>query len=89
MLRREGVTLPLSLGTARTAIVEAPAVYLIAPTQANIEAILRDFDSKLYACYYINFTTAIPNNLLRLLAEGAAKSVRQCNSISNLFRYCL
>ncbi|KAL8439002.1 hypothetical protein Efla_002411 [Eimeria flavescens] len=74
VLRRFGVTLPLSLTSARTPILEAPAVYLVASSEQNVAAILRDMEKRLYAFYHINFLSGINSKLLQQLAEGAAKA---------------
>lgn len=49
----------LPLNSERTAVHEAPAVYLVEPTSQNVDIILRDLESRLYRRYYINFTTSI------------------------------
>ncbi|KAL8272824.1 hypothetical protein Esti_003263 [Eimeria stiedai] len=74
VLRRFGVTLPLSLSAARTPILEAPAVYLLASTEENVKAIVHDMEKRLYAFYHINFLSGTDMKLLKLLAEGAAKA---------------
>ncbi|KAL8430854.1 hypothetical protein ACSSS7_005667 [Eimeria intestinalis] len=74
VLRRFGVTLPLSLSAARTPILEAPAVYLVASSEENVKAIVRDMEKRLYAFYHINFLAGTDMKLLKLLAEGAAKA---------------
>ncbi|KAL8443916.1 hypothetical protein Emed_006511 [Eimeria media] len=74
VLRRFGVTLPLSLSASRTPILEAPAVYLLASTEENVKAIVRDMEKRLYAFYHINFLSGTDMKLLKLLAEGAAKA---------------
>ncbi|KAL8444229.1 hypothetical protein Emag_005630 [Eimeria magna] len=74
VLRRFGVTLPLSLSASRTPILEAPAVYLVASMEENVKAIVRDMEKRLYAFYHINFLSGTDMKLLKLLAEGAAKA---------------
>lgn len=75
VLRRYGVTLPLSLSAPRTPIVEAPAVYLVSNSEAAIKKIIQDMQNRLYAFYYLNFISGVDDSLLRQLAEGAAKAV--------------
>lgn len=74
VLRRFGVTLPLTLSASRTPIVEAPAVYLVSGTENNIQSIVNDMQNRLYAFYCINFVSGIDKEKLQLLAEGAARA---------------
>ncbi|CDJ38840.1 hypothetical protein ETH_00042965 [Eimeria tenella] len=77
VLRRHGVTLPLSLGAPRSSILEAPAVYLIGSSSKNLELILKDLKNKIYSFFYFNFISQVPTPFLQALAEGAAKATQQ------------
>jgi len=72
-LREKGVTLFLPLRSSRQKIPDAPAVYIVAPTKANIEAISRDCAARLYSGFHIHFLSKLPDDLMRLLAENAVR----------------
>lgn len=71
-LRALGVTLHLSLGKPRQAIPDVPAVYFVAPTEANVRAVAADVRSGLYDSFALNFTSRLQRDLLELLAELVA-----------------
>ncbi|PHJ18525.1 sec1 family protein, partial [Cystoisospora suis] len=74
-LRRQGVTLNLPLKSRRSPVIEAPAVYLLAPTEENIQLLLDELQQKLYAFYFFNFTDSLSDDLMQLLAKGAVEAV--------------
>ena len=53
----------------REAVPDAPAVYFIRPTEANIRQIAEDCSKKLYRTIYLNFITRIDRPLLELLVK--------------------
>ena len=67
-LRARGVTLHLNLHARRDVIGAVPAIYLCAPTDANVKRIARDVQDDLYAAYHLNFTQPVPRPLLEQLA---------------------
>ncbi|BGP53445.1 hypothetical protein JCM8202_001088 [Rhodotorula sphaerocarpa] len=72
-LRTAGVTLHVQLHADRPSLPDVPAVYFVSPTSANIQRIAADLRRGLYAATYVNFTSALPKNLLEELAETVAK----------------
>jgi hypothetical protein len=73
-LRELGVTLYLNLFADRQAIEDVPAVYFVSPTQRNVQRICQDFKSNLYETYELNFLTAVPRDLLDMLAASAVEA---------------
>lgn len=61
------------LHSDRPALPDVPAVYFVAPTQANIRRIAADLAKNLYSSSYINFTSALSRNLLEEFAETVAR----------------
>ncbi|SCV72742.1 BQ2448_4279 [Microbotryum intermedium] len=86
-LREQGVTLHMQLHAERPALTDVPAIYFVAPTQANIRRIALDLQKGLYASSYVNFTSALSRPLLEEFAEtvardGTVESVEQVSSPS-------
>lgn len=73
-LRALGVTLHLSLDSARQAIPEVAAVYLVAPTLASVQRVSADCAAGLYDSFALHFTSRLPRELLETLAEGVARA---------------
>jgi len=73
-LRRQGITLHLSLHKPRQPVSDAPAVYFVTPTKENITRICEDCTNKLYDSYHINFSSSISRELLEELATNTLKS---------------
>ncbi|KAG2439225.1 hypothetical protein HXX76_004587 [Chlamydomonas incerta] len=73
-LRKHGVTLHLMLEADRQPIPDVPAVYLIAPSPANVERVAADAGANLYDSMYLNFTVPIPAKLVEQLAAGVVKA---------------
>ena len=70
----------LQLHTDREPVPDAPAVYFVRPTEANLKRIAEDCGKQLYRCVYINFVTRIERPLLEKFAQdvtaaGAVSSV--------------
>lgn len=79
-LRQKGVTLHLLLHTEREPVPDAPAVYFLRPTEANLKRVAEDCAKQLYRCVYLNFVTRIERPLLEKFAQdlttaGAVSSV--------------
>ncbi|GAA5871309.1 hypothetical protein JCM8547_007248 [Rhodosporidiobolus lusitaniae] len=72
-LRDAGVTLHMQLHSDRPALPDVPAIYFVSPSSANIQRIAADLRKGLYASTYVNFTSALPRNLLEEFAETVAK----------------
>uniref|UniRef100_A0A0E0D3R9 SEC1 family transport protein SLY1 n=1 Tax=Oryza meridionalis TaxID=40149 RepID=A0A0E0D3R9_9ORYZ len=73
-LRRHGVTLHLNIDKARQQVPDAPAVYLVRPTAANVDRVAADAAAGLYASFHLNFSTCVPRPLLERLASATAAS---------------
>ena len=67
-LRKLGVTLHLLLDSEREPISDAPAVYLVQPTDASVRRIADDCGKRMYSSFYVNFTPSVPRPLLESLA---------------------
>lgn len=75
-LRKNGVSLHLLLNERRESISGVPAVYLVEPSEENIRRIIQDLSTTVYELAYLNFTSAIPREMMTLLAELAVE--KQC-----------
>ncbi|CAN6279483.1 unnamed protein product [Urochloa humidicola] len=73
-LRKHGVTLFFPIDKPRQRVPDAPAVYLLRPTQANADRVAADAAAALYASFHLNFSSALPRPLLDRLASAAAAS---------------
>eukprot|EP00605_Chrysophyceae_sp_TOSAG23-4_P002225 GSChrysophyteH1.ASY1.ANO1.2468.1 assembled CDS len=73
-LRSKGVTLHMLLHSEREAVPDAPAVYFVRPTEANVKRIAEDCKKKLYRAVYLNFVTRIDKSLLESLAQSLVAS---------------
>ena len=63
-LRQKGVTLHMLLHTEREPVQDAPAVYFVRPTEANIKRIAEDCAKQLYRSFNLHFVTRIERPLL-------------------------
>eukprot|EP00842_Homolaphlyctis_polyrhiza_P004965 jgi/Hompol1/546/HPOL_005000-RA len=72
-LRSNGITVHMSIYSDREAI-PAPAIYFVEPTLDNINRISQDMSRQLYDSFNINFSSALPRNLLEELAALAVSS---------------
>jgi len=73
-LRKNGVTLHMSLNSDRQPIPDVPAIYFVQPTEENVKKICEDFKNHLYDTYHFNFASSIPRHLLELLATTAIET---------------
>lgn len=71
-LRAHGVTLHLSFESARQAVPDVPAVYLIDATESNVRRVAADARAGMYNGVYVNFLRSVPRSLLETLAEATA-----------------
>ncbi|KAK4646657.1 Vesicle trafficking between the ER and Golgi [Podospora bellae-mahoneyi] len=71
-LRSLGVTMHMHISANRAKIPDVPAIYLVEPTPANLEAITRDLKNGLYSSVYVNFLSSIPRPLLEDFAAQTA-----------------
>ena len=67
-----GVTVYGFINSKRDPIPDVSAVYLIEPTQENLEYLANDIKNSLYESVYINFISPISQENLRQLAEKVA-----------------
>ncbi|CAE6439919.1 unnamed protein product [Rhizoctonia solani] len=72
-LRDSGVTLHVQLHSHRPALPDVPAVYLVAPTLANIQRIAEDLSQPLYESTHISFTSPLPRAILEEFAALVAR----------------
>lgn len=68
-LRAKGVTLHMLLHSEREAVPDAPAVYFVRPTEANLKRIAEDCAKNLYRSVYLNFITRVERPLLEKFAQ--------------------
>ncbi|AFZ81111.1 Sec1 family domain-containing protein [Theileria equi strain WA] len=68
-LRHQGVTLNMSINDKRGAVPTVDAVYLITPSEKNIDMIINDAREKKYGRIHINFTTFTSDTYLSDLAK--------------------
>jgi hypothetical protein len=73
-LRKQGVTLHLVIDAERQPIPDVPAIYLVQPSQANIERISLDAAAALYEVMHLNFTFTLSSKLMEQLATAAVKT---------------
>jgi hypothetical protein len=71
-LRAKGVTLHMLLHTEREPVQDAPAVYFVRPTEANVKRIAEDCAKQLYRSFNLHFVTRIERPLLERLAQDLA-----------------
>ncbi|EZG46016.1 Sec1 family protein [Gregarina niphandrodes] len=75
-LRQFGVTLVLSIdNTDRTPIPDTMAVYIVQPSEHNLDVLLRDISRRMYAKYNLQFIDRISDNTLQDLAQKASKII--------------
>lgn len=83
-LRQKGVTLHMLLHSDREAVPDAPVVYFVRPTEANVKRITEDCEKQLYRSVYINFVTRIERPLLEKFARDLVAS--NCvSSVSKIY----
>jgi len=73
-LRQRGVTLHMLINTNREAVPDAPAVYFVRPTEANLKRIAEDCAKQLYRTVYLNFLTRLDRNLMEKFAQDLVTS---------------
>jgi hypothetical protein len=71
-LRTPSTDLRRHIGSQRAVIPDVPAIYLVEPTPANLQAITNDLQKGLYSAAHINFLSSIPRPLLEEFAAQAA-----------------
>eukprot|EP00042_Codosiga_hollandica_P046501 m.490124 g.490124 ORF g.490124 m.490124 type:complete len:320 (+) comp57246_c0_seq1:97-1056(+) len=84
-LRDLSVVAHFSISAVRTRIPDAPAVYFVMPTEANIRRICQDCESDLYGSFELNFISELPRKLLELLAATAATAEADPPIIAKVF----
>lgn len=73
-LRAKGVTLHMLLHSEREPVPDAPAVYFVRPTEANLVRIAEDCKKQLYRAVYLNFVTRIERTALEKFAQDLLSS---------------
>lgn len=73
-LRKHGITLHLTIEAERQQVPDVPAIYLVQPTQANVDRIAQDAASGLYDVMHLNFTSTLPPKHMEALATAAVKA---------------
>lgn len=88
-LRQKGVTLHLLLHSEREAVPDAPAVYFIRPTEANLKRVAEDCQKQLYRSIHLNFITRIERPVLEKFAQdlvaGSSKENNSAALVSKLY----
>ncbi|KAG9076705.1 Vesicle trafficking between the ER and Golgi [Ceratobasidium sp. UAMH 11750] len=72
-LRDSGVTLHVQLHSHRPPLPDVPAIYLVAPTLANVQRIAEDLSQNLYESSHISFTSPLPRAILEEFAALVAR----------------
>lgn len=67
----------------RHPIPDVPVLYLVEPTEANLNGITSDLSRGLYSPAYINFLSSIP----RALLEGFAKQTAEAGTSENIAQF--
>ncbi|KAL5036522.1 hypothetical protein BDV3_005198 [Batrachochytrium dendrobatidis] len=83
-LRERGITVHMSIYSARDPIPDVPAIYFVEPTSDNIKRIANDMSRQLYDSININFSSALSRPLLEDLATAAA-STDTANLVSQIY----
>ena len=70
---------------------DVTALYLVEPTEQNVDRIIEDCKATLYASYAVNFTASCPGTLLQRLAKGiagtSANVIQVCRGSSTNSRF--
>ncbi|KAF5153220.1 Sec1 family protein [Theileria parva strain Muguga] len=82
-LRRQGVTLNLNLSDRREPLPGVDAVYLVTPTEDNVNLILSDAREKKYSRVHLNFTTYTSDVFLSDFARRFAE-INAFNSVASV-----
>ena len=83
-LRQKGVTLHMMLHADREAIPDAPAVYFIRPTEANMKRVAEDSAKQLYRSCFLNFVSRIERPILEKFAQSLV-STNSVGMVSKIF----
>ncbi|XP_065833308.1 sec1 family domain-containing protein 1-like [Oscarella lobularis] len=83
-LRDLGVTLHLPLHSDRDSVPDAPAVYFVMPTPANVARICQDFRNQVYDSYHLNFISPVSRDQIEELA-GAAIEAGSAAQVGKVF----
>lgn len=83
-LRSLGVTMHMHIAASRHPISDVPVIYLVEPTQKNLQCITADLQKGLYSPAYINFLSSIPRPLLEDFATQTA-AAETSEHIAQLF----
>lgn len=83
-LRSLGVTMHMHIAASRHPISDVPVIYLVEPTQKNLQGITADLQKGLYSPAYVNFLSSIPRPLLEDFATQTA-AAETSEHIAQLF----
>ncbi|KAL8383021.1 hypothetical protein RB595_006674 [Gaeumannomyces hyphopodioides] len=83
-LRSLGVTMHMHITASRHPISDVPVIYLVEPTQKNLQGITADLQKGLYSPAYVNFLSSIPRPLLEDFATQTA-AAETSEHIAQLF----
>ncbi|KAL8348693.1 hypothetical protein RB598_001795 [Gaeumannomyces tritici] len=83
-LRSLGVTMHMHIAASRHPISDVPVIYLVEPTQKNLQGITADLQKGLYSPAYVNFLSSIPRPLLEDFATETA-AAETSEHIAQLF----
>ncbi|CAG9464851.1 unnamed protein product [Pedinophyceae sp. YPF-701] len=72
-LRRHGVTLHLLIDAERQAIPDVPAVYLVLPTEQNVQRIVQDAATSTYSEVHVNFVSHATPQVMQAMAAAAVQ----------------
>jgi hypothetical protein len=83
-LRNMNITLHLNLHSNREEIKGVRIIYVVTPSQRNIEKIIEDFKKDLYDSAELHFVHPISDDLLDKLAAGVGKA----GGLNKIFKVC-
>ncbi|CAG9330372.1 unnamed protein product [Blepharisma stoltei] len=84
-LRKHNITLYLSLNSQREPLASAIAIYLIEPTEINIQQLIRDMTNRLYDAYQIDFLYHPSQEIIQMLRKGLSDATIR----SKLLKMCV
>ncbi|CAI2361686.1 unnamed protein product [Moneuplotes crassus] len=72
-IRNSNITFHSKINNKRDTILDTPVIYLVEPTDENIELIIQDAERSLYDFIFFYFTKPVPGSVLENLACKLAK----------------
>ncbi|KAE9545792.1 hypothetical protein FO519_010994, partial [Halicephalobus sp. NKZ332] len=74
VLREHGVTLHFLISSRRETLPDVPAVYLVAPTDENVQLLCEDLKKAMYDNFYVNLIYPLSRPQLESIASAAVHS---------------